>query len=205
VNELESDFAVVVRALRVADQQATAYAVLNDRYKLRARLLDISILLLSVWLVAMTFVEPRIGDSLSPPFMRRELWIGLLSVGTFMLSAVQLLVDWKGRAASYSRSLAAVSGFVKTYRSLGKASQPQAGPIQQALAAYQAMTDSIESVPEAEFLKLKRRHHLKLAVSAMLDERPGMSIWLAYALIVGRDNFGSKVRRTELTGTGKGN
>jgi hypothetical protein len=190
-NNVAADIAGVERALRIADQQATAYAILRDRYQYRSRLLDIGILLLSIWLVAMTFVEPVIGDSLSPAFVRREVWIGLLSIGAFVLSTLQLLVDWKGRAQSYARSLAAVSGFVKAYRGVLKRGEIDSAAVNEALAAYRATSDSVEAVPEAEFLRLKQKHQIKMAVSQILNERPGRNITLIRLGIAWRDNFGS--------------
>jgi hypothetical protein len=190
-NTTTADIAGVDRALRVADQQATAYAILRDRYQYRSRLLDIGVLLLSIWLVAMTFVEPVIGDSLSPAFVRREIWIGLLSIGAFVLSTLQLLVDWKGRAQSYARSLAAVSGFVKAYRGLLKRDEVDSAAVNEALAAYRAISDSVEAVPESEFLRLKQRHRIKIAISQVLNERPGRSITLIRLGIFWQDNFDS--------------
>jgi len=180
------------RSIRVADQQATAYAALRDRYAWWSRVLDVAILLLSIWLVAMAFVAPHIGNALSPTVVGRELWLGLLAILTFMLSALQLLVNWKGRAESYARSLAAVSSFVKTYRRLSRDTAPDVEAVRRALAAYQAVSDSIEAVPESQFLRLKRKHLLKMEISEMLDSRPGMSVWLAYVRLYWRDNFAAR-------------
>lgn len=190
-----NELAVVERALRVADQQATAYAILRDRFQYRARLLDVGILLFSTWLVAMTFVEPVIGDSLSPSFVKREIWLGLLSIATFFFSTVQLMVDWKGRAQSYSRSLASTSSFVKTYRGLIKQANPDSAAINDAIAAYKAITDSVESVPESDFLRLKQKHKIKMAISDALDKNPFRSIFLIWLSMFCSDNFSSLRKR----------
>lgn len=192
-------YGVLLRNLRVADQQATAYAVLRDRYFLRARLLDLTVLLLSTWLVAMTFVEPVIGDSLSPSFTSREIWIGLLSVGTFALSLIQLLVDWKGRAQKYGQSLATVSAFVRTYRVFANGNAATQGQLQTASDAYATVCEAIAPVPDSEFLRLKRRHKIKIAISQELDRHPGRGLIAAKLWILWRDNIAPFSKRPGVT------
>ena len=53
------------RIRRVSDMLCTAHAGLRDRYSGLALFLDLAVLGLSTWLVALAFVEPRIGVSLS--------------------------------------------------------------------------------------------------------------------------------------------
>src|SRR5262245_35193618 len=88
VNDLDkvSCAAELQRALRVCGQSLTAYAVLRDRYRFYANFLDLLILLISAWLVAMVFVQVEIADVLTPPGISRELWLGLLAIGSFCLS-----------------------------------------------------------------------------------------------------------------------
>ena len=76
----------------------TAHAGLRDRYARRSLFLDLSVLGLSTWLVALAFVEPRIGISLTPFKIDAQIWGGLLATFTFFLAIVQLKTDWKGRS-----------------------------------------------------------------------------------------------------------
>ena len=169
-------FADLKRTIRVSDQSCTAYAVLRDRYRRRSTLLDVIILLLSAWLTAMVWVQPAIADQLTLFKLSRDIWLGLLSVGTFGLSLVQLQVNWKGRATSYRQALAVLSTYVKELRPLRAAADPT--KIEAALERYQAITEPLEPIPEAEFLALKQRHLLKMQLSQYLDEHPGTSLWL---------------------------
>ena len=68
------------RIRRVSDMLCTAHAGLRDRYSRLALFLDLSVLGLSTWLVALAFVEPRIGLSVSPFAIGSQLWGGLLAV-----------------------------------------------------------------------------------------------------------------------------
>ena len=68
------------RIRRVSDMLCTAHAGLRDRYSRLALFLDLSVLGLSTWLVALAFVEPRIGVSLTPFGIDSQIWGGLLAV-----------------------------------------------------------------------------------------------------------------------------
>ena len=183
------DVEALERALRVSDQSCSAYAFLRDRYRWRSTALDLSILLLSAWLTAMVFVQPEIGVRLSPTSMSKDLWLGLLSIGAFGLSLVQLQVNWKGRALSYQLASAALSSFVKEHRST--AARADSVQIQMALAKYQVITDALEPIPDAMFLTLKKRHALKVEVSRHLDKHPSANIWLLRLRLWFRDNTSS--------------
>lgn len=180
----------LARAARVADQQCTAHGHLRDVYFLYARCLDLLILGVSTWLLAMTFVEPKIGMTLAPAGIESTIWIGLLSIGVFFLSLVQLLVNWKAKADNYQRSLMALSGFVKSTRPLvhlgASASQVD---IENALATYQQISEWMEHVPEKLFLSLKQKHLCKVEISKTLDKFPSASIfWLKVTFWI-RDNL----------------
>ncbi|XHO74150.1 hypothetical protein BCC0238_003647 [Burkholderia gladioli] len=174
------------RAMRVADQSCTAYSALRDRFRAWSTTLDLTILLISAWLVAMVFVQPAIAVELSPRGISKDIWLGLLSIGAFSLSLIQLQVDWKGRAQTYQQAAATLSAFVKEYRPL--ASEGESTIVGQALLRYQLITDALEPIPESQFLKLKKRHKLKVEVSRHLDTHPGTNIWLVRAVLWWRDN-----------------
>lgn len=164
------------RAIRVSDQSCTAYAILRDRYKRWSTGLDLVILMTSAWLTAMVFVQPEIADKLSPGTIPQAIWLGILSIGTFCLSLVQLQVNWKARAQSFHQAATALSSLVKELRPLVATSE--VSKVEAALARYQALSESLEPIPEAEFVKLKQRHKIKLAISRHLDQHPGTSITL---------------------------
>lgn len=179
--------AALLRTIRVADQICTGYAYLRDKYSRQAFLLDLTILLLSAWLASMVFVQPAVAIALFPSKFTPEIWIGLLSIFAFALSLIQLLVDWKGRAQRYRQSLATLSGFVKEYRPLAGSIDEQRAAA--ALARYSLISDGLESIPERDFLRLKRMHLLKVEMSRILDSRPGASPLLLRVKLFIRDNW----------------
>lgn len=179
-------FADLDRTIRVSDQSCTAYAILRDRYRRRSTLLDVVILLLSAWLTAMVWVQPVIAEQLTPFKLHKDIWIGFLSVGTFGLSLVQLQVNWKARASSCHQALTVLSTYVKELRPLR--ASPEPAKIEAALERYQAITEPLEPIPEAEFLKMKQRHQIKVRISKHLDTHPGANLWLLRLSLRWRDN-----------------
>lgn len=177
----------LARAVRVSDQLCTGYAVLRDRYKEWATAMDLIILALSAWLSALSFVSNEIAAVVTPYGLSKDLWQGLLSTFVFVCSLVQLQVNWKGRAQLYQQAVLSLSSFVKESRPL--IAQPEPNAIRSALLKYQTVTDSIEPIPEASFLALKRRHRIKLVLSDLLDKRPGASIWVLKLQVWFRDTF----------------
>jgi hypothetical protein len=57
------------------------------------------------------------------------------------------------------------------------------------IRTQEAMTASASvAIPDAAFLRLKRHHKMKVAVSKHLDDHPGASILLTKVKIIVRDN-----------------
>ena len=182
----------LTRILRVSDQMATGYAVLRDQYALRARVLDFFILAVSAWLLAMVFVEPSIGKSLSPFHIPSEIWIGLLSIFVFVLAIVQSRVDWKAKSDAYQRALISLSEVVLDGRQLFAATPtPTLAEANPLITKYYVLVRFIEPIPENRFLEVKQKHKLKVAISKLLDDKPGASLHLLRLQIWIRDNLRS--------------
>jgi len=179
------------RIARVADMLCTAHAGLRDKYRLLATCLDLAVLLLSAWVVALAFVEPRINVSLTPFGLDPQLWVGLLGVGVFGLSIVQLRVDWKGRSDAHARAFEAYAEVKRDgdfLLAIGQQITEQA--CQPVFTRYGAA--GAIPVPEDEFLRRKRRHLLKVAISRHLDSNPAASIHLTRLRLWVRDNLCSR-------------
>jgi hypothetical protein len=179
----------VDRLRRVADQLCTAHASMRDKFKRRAVSVDLAILLLSAWLTALAFVDPRYHAWLVPLQIDAQLWIGLIGVLTFCLTLVQLQLNWRGRSEAHARSFGM---YLEVKREAGYllASSEVIPPreFQRLAARYDMASDVGTGIPERDFLKLKRRHKLKIKVSKLLDTRPGASIALTKLKLILRDN-----------------
>src|SRR5579871_1568993 len=167
------------RIARVSDMLVSAHANLRDRYSLWATLLDLSILASSTWLVAVVFVEPKIGARLTPPGIDSQLWVGLLSILTFFLSIAQLRVDWKGRSDAHKRSFELYSEVKGDCgQVLGSGVPIPRQNCERLLTLYDMATKVGTVIPGSEFLRQKRRHLQKVEISKYISQHPSASILL---------------------------
>lgn len=167
----------VERIRRVSDQLCSAHADLRDRYLRRALLLDIAILLLSAWIVAMAFLDPAIAPYVTPPRIPGQLWIGLLSIATFCLTLVQFRTDWKSKSESHAKSFALYAELKREAGYLlASATTIPRREFQRLASRYDMASDVGTGVPESEFLRQKQKHRVKVHLSKALDRNPG--IWL---------------------------
>lgn len=177
------------RIKRVSDMLASAHAQLKDRYARRAVLLDIAILTASTWIVGLVFVDPKIGVRLTPLGMDSQIWIGLLSITTFLLSILQLRVDWKGRSDAHKRSFDIYAQVKRECGYLLAGETPiDRGSCGRVLARYDLATEVGVSITESEFLRQKAHHLRKVEISKRLDQTPSMSIFLFRVRMWWRDN-----------------
>jgi hypothetical protein len=178
------------RIRRVSDMLCTGHADLRDRYARYAFALDISILAMSTWIVALAFIDPKLSPLVTPFKIDPQIWTGVLGTFTFFLSILQLRVDWKGRADSHSRSLEIYAEVKRlTGHLLSSGNELDNHECNDVLSRYHMATIVGTSIPEREFLRQKRRHLTKIAVSKFLDTHPAASIFILRIRLCLRDNF----------------
>jgi hypothetical protein len=177
------------RIRRVSDLLCTGHAVLRDSFTQRALLLDLSILGVSSWLVALAFVEPQIDARLTPFGWNSKIWGGSLAVMTFFLTIIQLKTDWKGRADAHKRALDTYAEVKREAGYLLASGEWDEIACRRVLARYDMACAVAIELPEADFLRLKRRHKLKIALSKHLDSHPSASLLLTRLRLWLRDNF----------------
>ena len=178
------------RIRRVSDMLCAGHAGLRDHFARRALTLDLAILALSTWLVALAFVQPQINLSLTPFSLDPTLWVGLLAIMTFLLSVVQMKVDWKGLSDAHTRSCAL---YASVHREAGYV---LAGAVDSDDQACRQLIERFDlagvvgiGIPENQFLAQKRRHLMKKAISKYLDTHPAASIFLTRTRFWFRDNL----------------
>lgn len=156
---------------------ATGHAHLKEKYDRRAVALDVAILALSLWLTSIAFVDPPLGVKLTPFGLEPKLWVGVLGVFTFLLSIVQLRVDWKRQSDAHRRTCDLYSEVKRECSHLlASGAEIKEEESRRVLARYGIATDVGTAMPEGEFLRQKKRHVQKVAISRHLDNHPGISI-----------------------------
>jgi hypothetical protein len=178
------------RIRRVSNMLCSGHADLRDRYSRYAFLLDLSILALSTWIAALAFIDPKLALLVTPSNFDPQIWTGVLGTIAFFLSLLQFKVDWKGRADCHNRSLE-IYAEVKRLAGqlLGSESELNSKDCKDVLSRYHMAGVIGASIPEREFLKQKRRHLTKVAISKHLDTHPYASIFIFKVKLWLRDNF----------------
>jgi hypothetical protein len=179
------------RIRRVSDTLCTGHAGLRDRFARRALILDLCVLALSTWLVALAFVEPRINVRLTPFGLDSQIWVGILSAGTFFLTLVQFKTDWKGRADAHKRTFDIYAEVKREAGYMLAAGDFEETSCRRVLSRYDMASAVGVAIPEGDFLPQKRRHRIKIALSKHLDSHPSASLFLTRVRFWIRDNFGN--------------
>jgi hypothetical protein len=105
---------------------------------------------------------------------------------------VQLKTDWKGRADAHRRT---VDLYAEVKREAGyilASANIDEVDCRRVLSRYDMASAVGIELPERDFLSLKRRHRIKIAISKHLDTCPSTSILLLRAKFWFRDNCGGK-------------
>jgi len=169
----------LTRICRVSDMLCTGHAALRDRYARLAFSLDLLTLAVSTWLVALAFVEPKLNVTLTPFGWNSQVWVGALGTSVFFLTLVQIKTDWKGRSDAHKRTLDVYAEVKREAGYLLSAGEYDHDACQRVFSRYDMAASVGVPIPEAEFLKQKQHHLMKIALSKALDGRPGASLmWL---------------------------
>ena len=179
----------IERALRISDMLTSCYSNLRDQYARRALILDLAILVASVWLVAMAFVDPEIAQRFSVPGLTATTTIGLLAVLTFILSIFQLRTDWKYKAERFDQAAKTYAWSKGTLRAVLSDNPLDQGKCQRSLSDYQAIGQRVVAVPENKFNRLKKKHLMKVRISQMLDGHNGTNMFIIRIRIWFVDTF----------------
>lgn len=173
---------------RVADQTCSAHSMLRDRYSAQAFGLDLIILSASAWTLALSFADPAIALKLTPFRVPPVIWTGLMGIAIFIATLAQLKLDLKGKSDGHRRACEAHADVKKA---AGDASRREGDPdrLTEVEARLALATAVGVPIPEKEFVKLKRQHLQKVALSRHLDEQPFASPLRLKIAWWWRDNF----------------
>lgn len=156
---------------RVADQSCSAHAHLRDRYAAQAFVLDLIILSASAWTLTLSFADATIAARLTPFGISPVIWTGLMGVAIFIATLVQLKLDLKGRSDAHKRACEAQASVKKAAGDAARL-DGDSDRLVDVEAQLSLATAVGVAIPEREFVKLKRKHLQKVALSRHLDEHP---------------------------------
>lgn len=181
----------IERIRGVADMMCSAHANLRDRYAWKSLVLDLLILAIATWLIALAFVGPAVNISLTPIDIKPQIWSGLLAVTTFFLTLVEMKLNWKGRSEAHSQSLGLYSEVkLEANQVLALCRELEEAAYRNLLVRNGLASTLGAKISEREFLRQKKHHLTKVALSKYLDSHPMSSILITKARLWWRDNVG---------------
>jgi len=190
----EQNMKELQRMLRVSDMMITAYSRLRGRYAFFSTSVDILILFLSAWLSALAFASENIMNVINPTELSNQLFIGSIALTTFIISLVQLKVDWKGKAAAYANSAKVYSSFKLELRKVlaDSGNEIDGDTIRLMNEQYITAGNFTVPIPEGQFVALKKAHLMKVEMSKALDNSPNSNLLLLWIKLWWRDNCSCK-------------
>lgn len=164
---------------RLTDQMLSAYSVLRDRYQRRSISLALALLGSAVILNALTFASSQSLIFIGIDANLEDFLIRCFSVLVFLLSLVELRIDWTGKARLYGHAADQLAVLKGVFSTLGTVPQDEdTTKLADASRKYQATMAILPRIPEKQFLPLKAYHRRKVEASKRLDKYPGRPLWL---------------------------
>ncbi len=180
------------RQFNILDQMLSMHAALRDKFKGRALLLNLSLLLAAVFLCAFVFADKSIflWFGLEPKIV--NFFIGTASVLCFAFSLVEYRVDWQGKAALHADAVRKLASLKADYRNIFSKYNGENEEKNQLLSKkYNSVMDSIVEIPEASFANLKAKHLRKILLSKRISECPTAPVVLLKIQLLLRGIFSS--------------
>lgn len=165
--------------VRLYDQMCTMHSMMRDRFAGRARVLDLTLLVASGCLAAVTFVGNDIVTFLGLTQTGAKVLLGAASTLVFVAGLAVSRVDWKAAAERHGRASSTFADLKARARSLatpdGNCDEAET---QEYLRQAATIVGTLPEIPEAQFLRLKAAHLRKIALSRLLDRTYAAPLWL---------------------------
>ena len=167
------------RQYDLIDQLMSMHAFLCDKYKRRALILNIGLLVVSVFLCALVFADNAVLILFGVTSNKAKIGLGFLSIICFAISLIEYRVDWKGQAALHLDAVSKLATLKAEFReTYAKFKGENEGENKLLSQKYNDTMNNIISIPEALFVILKSRHLSKKILSQKVSECPGAPIFL---------------------------
>ncbi len=167
------------RQFDIVDQMLSMHAMLRDKFRKKHLYLNLSLLLVSVFLCAVVFVDRSIFSSFGLEAKTINFSMGIASVLCFAFSLIEYRVDWQGKAAMHTDAVKKLSSLKADYRDIYTTELEETHKESNHLSKeYQNVMDNIVEIPEGFFLELKAKHLRKVLLSKKISVAPGAPIIL---------------------------
>ncbi len=174
----------------------TIYERLSDRYQIRAKVLDFSLLVTSIVVCLTTFVDPKIMNFLKIPSDKIFIILGVGAFMTFAFSVCSLISNWKTQAADFCRAANVLGRMKAECNEKTKAdSLEDSKQLQIKAIEYASIINNFPKIPQKEFHKLKTLHKRRIELNKLTEIYPGSSVWLLKMVVLLRANLNVLLRK----------
>lgn len=181
------------RQVRVVDQMITAHCGLGDRFERISVWQDAATLVLSIVLLATTFLDPVTLTWLGITDTGAKVVLGLTGIIVFASTVLALRFRWKERSGAHRLAAKSLVELKNAARGIDPLLAPQAAA--EWLGETGRTLKGVPEIPEALFLKLKAIHVKKVALSKLISERPGAPLTLLRLTLWWQGIFGHRKNR----------
>ncbi len=174
----------------------TIYEQLADRYSIRARILDFSLLVASIAICLATFIDPKILEFLRVPPDKSVIVLGVGAFMVFAISIFSFINNWKSLAADFGRAADILNRMKAECNEKTKTgNQEELKNLQSKAVEYSAIINNLPKIPQKEFHKLKTLHKRRIELGKMTEIYPGSSVWLLKLVVNIRANLNVLLRK----------
>ncbi|WP_288960305.1 hypothetical protein [uncultured Sulfitobacter sp.] len=194
----ESQKQELLRIKRVSDMLCTAHSFLRDKYWVMNVAIEVFTIISTFALTVVALADETLLGELFSFNLNTRLWSGVVAAAIFAVTLMQLVVKWSEKAQAHSKSARMYSEVKReaTYLLLNfENSDPK--EFQRLADRYDMVSETGTTIPDHQFIKLKRRHEIKVAISKSISKNPGALIWFEKIRILYRDNKISRGRNEE--------
>jgi hypothetical protein len=124
------------------------------------------------------FLDPDILKTLSISPASSKVVLGITSIIVFLLSLVQLRVNWKGKSELFDGSLETLCKLKSECGILLESSNSSEEEILRQCKNYNETLAKLPKIQDRLFPKLKAKHKRKVELSKYIDTRPESPYWL---------------------------
>lgn len=165
------------RQAKVVDMMLTMHSILASRYRLRAQILELTLVAASIFLAALALADPAVLSYFNVRPQTARILIGLCTILVFFLSIVSLIVDWKGKASQHQKAFDTLIPLKSEWSHMLTAYEEHDDDERAAFAQRSALTiGSLIPIPDSQFNRLKARHYRKVMLSKLVSAHPGSSV-----------------------------
>lgn len=170
----------ISRIYRVNDMMLTMHSYLFRRYKSLKQFTATSLVVVSFLLNVLTFADlPSLATNLSIPAGKLAFVRGCAAVTLFVLVLINNNYKWPEKERAHELAKNKIFPLLTLVRACNASSAENKVDLQnQIVAEHKLVHQSIVSVPESWFLKLKSKHLNKVAFSKYLEKYPSKPYWV---------------------------